>query len=273
MQHVIETFANNIELIVTRIRERALDEQINPYHTMDLSAFNAIFYHVLERVRLDLEEDKREHYPTYWLEVAESRINDHFKIGEIMHIITASTEVINDTMNELLESRPEECQWFNERIYKLALEGSSKLVQTFIQIHEHRIEHQQSQIRTLASPIIPIYSEVLVMPLVGEVDTKRATQIMEDLLQEVVRHQAEVVLLDITGVSVVDSNVANYLINIAKATQLLGADFFLVGISPEIAQTLIHLGIDLNGIKTLSNLQAGLEAALALQGRAILPIA
>lgn len=273
MQHIIDIFKNNIELIVARIRTRAIDERIDPYHTMEGTAFNAIFHHVLGQVLLDLEQDTLRYYPAYWLEVAERRINDHFKIGEIMHIITVSTEVINDTMNELLEGRPEDCQWFNERIYKLALEGSSKLVQTFIQIHEQRIEQQQSQIRTLASPIIPIYSEVLVMPLVGEVDTKRATQIMEDLLQEVVRHQAEVVLLDITGVSVVDSNVANYLINIAKATQLLGADFFLVGISPEIAQTLIHLGIDLNGIKTLSNLQAGLEAALALQGRAILPIA
>jgi rsbT co-antagonist protein RsbR len=227
----------------------------------------------LGRVQLDLEQGTVVNYQNYWLEVAESRINDHFNIGDIMHIITVSTEVVDATMKDLLDNNLEDCYWFNERIYKLALEGSSKLVQAFIHIHERRIEHQQSQIRTLASPIIPVYSDILVMPLIGEVDTKRASQIMEDLLQEVVRFQAEVVLLDITGVAVVDSNVANYLIHIAKATQLLGAHFFLVGISPEIAQTVTHLGIDLNGIKTLSSLQTGLEAALALQGRAILPVA
>lgn len=273
MQHIIDIFKNNIELIISRIKERAISEQIVPYSNMEAASFHAIFRTVLGQVQLDLEQDSFTNYQSYWLSVAESRINDHFNIGEIMHIISVSTEVVNDTMNELLEGRAEDCHWFNEHIYKLALEGSSKLVQAFIHIHERRIEHQQSQLRTLASPIIPIYSDVLVMPLIGEVDTKRASQIMEDLLQEVVRFQAEVVLLDITGVAVVDSNVANYLIHIAKATQLLGAHFFLVGISPEIAQTVTHLGIDLNGIKTLSSLQTGLEAALALQGRAILPVA
>ncbi|HEX9369917.1 MAG TPA: STAS domain-containing protein [Roseiflexaceae bacterium] len=124
-------------------------------------------------------------------------------------------------------------------------------------------------IQELSTPIIPVYNGVLVVPLVGRVDSARAQALTEALLNAIAREQAEIVLLDITGVAVVDTNVANHLMQTARAASLLGSQVVLVGISAEVAQTLVQLGLDLGRLVTLSNLQSGLVYALAQQGLAI----
>jgi rsbT co-antagonist protein RsbR len=102
----------------------------------------------------------------------------------------------------------------------------------------------------------------MVMPLIGAIDTQRAQQIMETLLDGAAQHQARLVILDITGVQVVDTQVAQTFIQAAQAVKLLGAQVMLTGIQPQIAQTLVHLGVDLRDIQTQSSLQAGISAAL-----------
>jgi rsbT co-antagonist protein RsbR len=124
-------------------------------------------------------------------------------------------------------------------------------------------------IHELSTPIIPLYTGVLAVPLVGRVDSQRAQALTEAMLEAIAREQAEIVLLDITGVAVVDTNVANHLIQTARAAALLGSQVVLVGISADVAQTLVQLGLDLGQLVTLSNLQSGLEYALARQGLAI----
>jgi rsbT co-antagonist protein RsbR len=125
-------------------------------------------------------------------------------------------------------------------------------------------------IQELSTPIIPLYAGVLAVPLVGRVDSQRAQTLTEAMLEAIAREQAEIVLLDITGVAVVDTNVANHLIQTARAAALLGSQVVLVGISAEVAQTLVQLGLDLGQLVTLSNLQSGLEYALSRQGLAIM---
>ena len=124
-------------------------------------------------------------------------------------------------------------------------------------------------IQELSTPIIPLYTGVLAVPLVGRVDSQRAQALTEAMLEAIAREQAELVLLDITGVAVVDTNVANHLLQTARAAALLGSQVVLVGISAEVAQTLVQLGLDLGQLVTLSNLQSGLEFALSRQGLAI----
>lgn len=126
-------------------------------------------------------------------------------------------------------------------------------------------------VRELSTPVIQVWKDILVLPLVGAIDSARANRIMEDLLGGIVRYQAEVVILDITGVPVVDTSVANYLLQTVKAAGMLGAKSILVGISGHIAQTLINIGINLSEVETRSNLQAGIEYALSLMGQAIAP--
>jgi rsbT co-antagonist protein RsbR len=95
------------------------------------------------------------------------------------------------------------------------------------------------------------------MPLVGAIDTARSQQIIETLLSAITTHDAEVVIIDITGVSVIDTSVANHLLQATRAASLLGAQCVLVGITPEVAQTVVHLGVDLSGLVTMSDLQSG----------------
>ena len=156
-----------------------------------------------------------------------------------------------------------------------------QIAQVTIDLHHHDLVDRlqeasatQAQLREaiqeLSTPIIPLYSGVLAVPLVGRVDSQRAQTLTEAMLEAIAREQAEIVLLDITGVAVVDTNVANHLIQTARAAALLGSQVVLVGISAEVAQTLVQLGLDLGQLVTLSNLQSGLEYALSRQGLAIM---
>jgi len=119
--------------------------------------------------------------------------------------------------------------------------------------------------------VIKVYENVLVLPLVGAIDTERSHRIMEDLLVGITQHQAEMVILDITGVPLVDTAVANHLLQTIKAARLLGTRSILVGIRGEVAQALVHLQVDLAGVVTRSNLQAGIEYALEQMGLEIAP--
>ncbi len=122
-------------------------------------------------------------------------------------------------------------------------------------------EHMLSQtVRELGSPIIPLLPHVLLVPLIGAIDSMRAQQITTEVLEQVSQQQAEVVLLDITGVPIVDTQVANSLLQTAQAAMLLGARVLMVGIRPEIAQSLVGLGIDLSVLVSYSSLASAIQA-------------
>ena len=124
------------------------------------------------------------------------------------------------------------------------------------------IQLQAAALRELFTPLIPISDDVVAMPLVGAVDTRRAQQVIEALLQGVAASRARIVILDITGVPVVDTQVANALLQAAQSVRLLGAQVLLTGIRPEVAQTLVGLGIDLGGLVTRATLQDGITYAM-----------
>jgi rsbT co-antagonist protein RsbR len=136
------------------------------------------------------------------------------------------------------------------------------------QLQEHEalqhqlIEAQQTAIRELSSPLLPLTDTVVALPLIGSIDSNRAQQITETLLEGIAQQGATIALVDITGVSMVDTQVAHTLVQAARAVRLLGAQMILTGIKPEIAQTIIHLGVELDGIITYSTLQAGIAAVL-----------
>jgi rsbT co-antagonist protein RsbR len=124
------------------------------------------------------------------------------------------------------------------------------------------IQGQNAMLDELSVPVIQVWENILLLPLVGAIESHRAAQIMENLLESVGRTSAQIVIIDITGVPVVDTSVASYLIRAVQATQLLGCESILVGISPEIAQTLVGLGVDFSRIITRATLQNGLEYGL-----------
>ena len=132
-----------------------------------------------------------------------------------------------------------------------------------LKLQDEMIRMQAAALEQLSTPLIPISEDILVMPLIGTIDSRRAQKMMETLLQGLVAHHARAVILDITGVPVVDSAVAQGLLRAAQAAQLLGAQVVLTGIRPEVAQTLVGIGANLRGIVTYSTLQNGISAALA----------
>lgn len=142
-----------------------------------------------------------------------------------------------------------------------------------MQATQQREDQLRAVIQELSTPIIPIYRGVLVLPLVGAIDSMRSQEITERLLEEIVRQQADMVIIDITGVSVVDTSVANHLIMTAQAVNLLGSKVIFTGISSMIAQTIIQLGVTLGDVVTLSNLQAGMSYALEQLGLGITELA
>ncbi|MBX0330585.1 STAS domain-containing protein [Oscillochloris sp. ZM17-4] len=121
----------------------------------------------------------------------------------------------------------------------------------------------------LSAPVIPLYDGILVLPLIGSIDTRRAQDVMENVLESISRHQADSLIIDITGVAMVDTGVVQHLLQTARAVGLLGATVVLVGINPEIAQTITQLGLVITEIITLGTLQEGIVYALRRRGLSV----
>jgi rsbT co-antagonist protein RsbR len=133
-------------------------------------------------------------------------------------------------------------------------------------LQQELVEAQQRAIHELSTPVIPVLEGVIVMPLVGSIDTLRARDIMRKLLGGIREHRAKVVILDVTGVPIVDSGVASHLNKTIKAARLKGARTIVVGISDAVAETIVDLGLDWSGIETLGDLKTGLRVALQGMG-------
>jgi len=130
-----------------------------------------------------------------------------------------------------------------------------------------KIEQQEAAIRDLSTPVMQIWDDILLLPVVGVVDTKRSMELMNNLLESIVTTQSKNVILDITGVEVVDTRTADYLLKVVRAARLLGSRCVLTGLSPAVAQTLVEIGADLTEVSTLRNLKAGLQHCLASVAR------
>lgn len=143
------------------------------------------------------------------------------------------------------------------------------VINVYREKYEEIIDEQRIALKELSTPIIPVFDRVIVIPIVGGIDTERSKQMMENILNVVVKNKPEIILIDITGVPIVDSMVAFHLIQVVNAIHIVGGKSMLVGIKPEVAQTLAKLGVDLSHVVTLGNLQEGIEMALSLTNRRI----
>jgi rsbT co-antagonist protein RsbR len=136
----------------------------------------------------------------------------------------------------------------------------------FVQERERIIREQQEAIRELSTPVLTVRERLLILPIIGAMDPLRARQLTEQLLRAIRTNRAKVVVLDITGVPYIDSSVANHLVQTVEASRLLGATVIVTGLSPEIAQTLVNIGVDLSKMNTVGDLQGGIEQAERLLG-------
>src|SRR4030081_2912049 len=136
----------------------------------------------------------------------------------------------------------------------------------FVQERERIIRQQQEAIRELSTPVLQGRERLLIFPIIGVIDPQRARQLTEQLLRGIRTNRAKVVVIDITGVAAMDVTVANHLVQTVEASRLLGATVIVTGLSPEIAQTLVTIGVDLGKMNTVGDLQGGIEQAERLLG-------
>lgn len=154
-------------------------------------------------------------------------------------------------------------------IRKIIFFDMALAIDTYIAAYLETMTRHQAAIRELSTPVIKVHDRILLLPIVGTVDTQRAQQIMESVLTQVVDQQAKVMILDIAGVPVVDTKVADHLLQTTAAVQLLGSQAILTGISAAVARTVIQLGVDLAHVPTRSKLAEGIELALSIVGKKI----
>ena len=141
----------------------------------------------------------------------------------------------------------------------------------FVQERERVIRQQQEAIRELSTPVLQVRERLLILPIIGVIDPHRARQLTEQLLRGIRTNRAKVVVIDITGVAAMDATVANHLVQTVEASRLLGATVIVTGLSPEIAQTLVTIGVDLGKMNTVGDLQGGIEQAERLLGYKVIP--
>jgi rsbT co-antagonist protein RsbR len=132
---------------------------------------------------------------------------------------------------------------------------------SFVEERERTIRRQQDAIRELSTPVLQVRGRLLILPIIGVIDSQRAKQLTEQLLQSIRTNRARVVVMDITGVPSVDSEVANHLVQTIEAARLMGASVIVTGLSAGVAQTLVTIGVDLSKINAVGDLQSGIEEA------------
>jgi len=156
-----------------------------------------------------------------------------------------------------------------ESVRKIIFFDMALAIDTYIAAYLETMTRHQAAIRELSTPVIKVYDRVLLLPIVGTVDTQRANQIMETVLVQVVEQQAKVIIIDIAGVAVVDTKVADHILQTTAAVQLLGARTVLTGISASVARTVVQLGVEMRQIETRAKLSEGIEVALSIIGKRI----
>jgi rsbT co-antagonist protein RsbR len=204
-------------------------------------------------------------------DLSRSRAKLGFTPGETAGFVFSIKEpLFNRLSQELADSQAvlKETQAANGLIDKLGL----YTFEVFQHAREELIARQQQELLELSTPVVQLWNGILALPLIGTLDSSRTQVVMENLLQEIVRTGSGIAIIDITGVSTVDTLVAQHLMKTVAAARLMGADCIISGIRAQIAQTIVHLGIDLQNVITKASMADALAIALKRRGFAVTPV-
>jgi len=189
-----------------------------------------------------------------------SRGKRGFSPRENAQYILAFKDVMLKVLAEEI-SDPKELYEVNVNISNIVDNLTIMTFESYMKGREEIISRQTDEISEISTPVIRVWDGVVALPIIGTLDSSRTQVVMENLLQQIVDSGSSIAILDISGVPAVDSLVAQHLIKTVSATRLMGAECIISGIRPEIAQTVVHLGIDLTGIITKATLASALKTA------------
>ena len=213
-----------------------------------------------------LETGSIENLQTYARELSERIIPRGVETHEVLGIVLLLRDVL---ARSLFTKYQEDLELLNRILdeYEPAANRIAVTVSvSFVEERERVINEQQESLRELSTPVLQLRERLLILPIIGVLDSERARQLTEQLLGAIQEQRAKVVVIDITGVATIDRTVANNLVQTVEASRLMGASTILTGLSSEIAQTLVDLEVDLGMMRTVGDLQGGLEEAERLAG-------
>ena len=197
-------------------------------------------------------------------DVSITRARQGFSPRETGMYVLSLKKAITTVLEEEYRDKPEVLYKEISSINNLLDQLSIITFETFIKGREEVILRQTDEINEISTPVIRVWDGILALPIIGTLDSARTQIVMENLLQEIVNTGSNIAILDISGVPAVDSLVAQHLIKTVSATRLMGAECIISGIRAEIAQTIVHLGIDLSNIKTKATLASALQLAFSM---------
>ena len=197
-------------------------------------------------------------------DISTARARQGFSPRETVSYVLSLKQAIADTLEQQLADQPELLYKEVMALNKLLDSLSIITFETFIKGREEVILRQTDEISEISTPVIRVWEGILALPIIGTLDSGRTQVVMENLLQEIVNTGSTIAILDISGVPTVDSLVAQHLIKTVSATRLMGAECIISGIRAEIAQAIVHLGIDLSNIKTKATLAGALQLAFSM---------
>lgn len=193
-----------------------------------------------------------------------SRAKQGFSPKETGLYIFSLKDALLEVLQDEIRSDLSQLVQFTIKISKLIDSFGVTTFETFIKGREEVILRQTDEITEISTPVIQLWDNILALPIIGTLDSSRTQVVMENLLQKIVDTGSSIAILDISGVPAVDSLVAQHLIKTVSATRLMGAECIISGIRPEIAQTVVHLGIDLSSIVTKASLASALRYAFGV---------
>lgn len=193
--------------------------------------------------------------------IAITRARQGFSPRETGNFVFSLKSALLEVLQQDITNDPEALFTESMKINRLMDQLSIVTFETFIKGREEVILRQTDEIAEISTPVIRVWDGILALPIIGTLDSSRTQIVMESLLQEIVETGSSMAILDISGVPAVDSLVAQHLIKTVSATRLMGAECIISGIRPEIAQTVVHLGIDLSSIITKASLASALAYA------------
>jgi len=245
-----------------RLSSRELDTQVREFWRLFLEAVSATDVSSIARVE---GQDIRR----FLEELSRERVLKGFNSSETASFIFSLKRPLFELIQQGYAEDPAQLGnqlWaISELIDQLGLHT----VSVFQKTREDVIQRQQEEMLELSTPVVKLWEGVLALPMIGTLDSQRTQVVMESLLQRIVDTGSEIAIIDITGVPTVDTLVAQHLLKTVTAIRLMGADAIISGVRPQIAQTIVHLGLDLQGIVTKANLADALALALKRTGQTV----
>lgn len=222
--------------------------------------FTALFLDALQHSQGNAQSQELEKVHDLLIGISSSRGRRGFSPRENAQYLITFKEASAKILSEI-ESDPAKLYQANLQLSTILDNMTILTFESYMKGREDVISRQIDEISEISTPVIRVWDGVVALPIIGTLDSSRTQVVMENLLQQIVDTGSSIAILDISGVPAVDSLVAQHLIKTVSATRLMGAECIISGIRPEIAQTVVHLGIDLTGIITKASLASALQTA------------